>query len=157
LPPQEDAAAFWAEISKFDRSVTATTTTLTELDKKVGLLAIAVQRTQGGDPTELDNTWQIIQNEVNALNEILNGNEARNELFERTQPTVRSRLRVIFTGLGNSTYGPTQTHRDQFGYAQEDFDQLRSRLKALVETTIPAFERELLSVGAPWVPGGEIP
>ncbi|MEM6475434.1 MAG: glycosyl hydrolase [Pseudomonadota bacterium] len=157
MPPQPDAAEFWAEIAEFDRSVTAIAMTLSEVEKKVGLLKIAASRATGGDPTALDNRWQAIQNEVYALDELLNGNQARNELAERTQPTVRSRLGRIMTGLFGSTYGPTQTHREQFGFAQAEYATIRDRLRTLTESTIPAFETELEAAGAPWVPGGKLP
>ncbi|MEL6528442.1 MAG: glycosyl hydrolase [Pseudomonadota bacterium] len=157
LPVQADAAEFWAQISAFDRSVTATAQTLAEAQRKIGLLEIAVARAPGGDPTTLDNRLQAIRAEAFALDGMLNGNQARNALFERTRPTVRSRLGVIMTGLFGSTYGPTQTHRDQFGYAQAEFGGIRDRLTALMESTIPAFEAELEAVGAPWVPGSKIP
>ena len=98
-----------------------------------------------------------IRQEVLALEELLNGNPARNALTERTQHTVRSRLGRIITGLSASTYGPTQTHRQQFGYAQAELEQVRSRLTTLVESTIPALEAELTAAGAPWVPGAKIP
>ena len=157
LPVQADAAEFWATISAFDRSVTATALTLSEVEKKVGLMEIAVARATGGDPTTLDNRWQAIRNEFFALDEMLNGNQARNALYERTQPTVRSRLGIIMTGLFGSTYGPTQTHREQFAYAQADFGAIRNRLRTLTENTIPAFEAELEAAGAPWVPGSRLP
>jgi photosystem II stability/assembly factor-like uncharacterized protein len=157
LPPQEDAAQFWADIAAFDRSVTAAASILSELDKKAGLLAIAAERAQGGDPVALDNQWQTIRDELNILNAMLNGNPARNALWERTQPTVRSRLGIILTGLGASTYGPTDTHRQQFGFAQSEFATIRDRLTQLVEQRIPAFEQALIAAGAPYVPGGKIP
>ena len=157
LPPQADAAEFWDEIAAFDRSVTAASVTLDELKKKIGLLAIAAERAQAADPTALDNRLQAIRDEVNALDAQLNGDPARNALFERTQPTVRSRLGSIQTGVFASTYGPTQTHRDQFGFAQSEFGAIKDRLNALTQTAIPAFEAELSAAGAPFVPGAQIP
>ncbi|MEO1046104.1 MAG: glycosyl hydrolase [Pseudomonadota bacterium] len=157
LPAKPDAAEFWAEIAQFDRSVSATAATLSSLEKKVGLLAVATERAQGGDPVVLDNRLQAIRNEVYALEALLNGNKARNELNERQLPTVRSRLGIVMTGLFASTQGPTQTHRDQLGYARSEFDAIRNRLRTLTENTIPAFEAELLAAGAPWVPGGKLP
>jgi len=157
LPPQADAAEFWAVISAFDRSVTATALTLADIQERIGLMEIAVARAAGGDPDALDNRLQSIRSEAQTLDAMLNGNQARNALFERTQPTVRSRLGTIMTGLFASTYGPTQTHRDQFGYAQAEFGMIRDRLKTLNESTIPAFEVELEAAGAPWVPGSRVP
>jgi photosystem II stability/assembly factor-like uncharacterized protein len=157
LPVQPDAAEFWADVSRFDRSVTAVSRTLNEVERKVDLLAVAVTRTPGGDPTVLDNRLDAIRSEVNALDALLNGNQARNAISERTQPTVRSRLGRVMWGVSGSTYGPTQTHRDQLAYAQAEFGAIRDRLRTLTESTIPAFEAELQAAGGPWVPGGALP
>ncbi|MEM6827739.1 MAG: glycosyl hydrolase [Pseudomonadota bacterium] len=157
MPQQGDAHEFWADVTSFDRSVTAMALTLSELEKKAGQLALAVANTPGGDPTALDNTLASIKGEINALDAMLNGNAARRALNERTQRTVRSRLGVIFTGTFGSTYGPTQTHREQLAYAKADYDAIKTRVEALAESTIPAFEAELVAAGAPWVPGARIP
>jgi photosystem II stability/assembly factor-like uncharacterized protein len=157
LPDQADASDFWAEVAEFDRAVTAVGITAAELDTKVQLLAIATERAAGGDPVALENTLQSIRDEANAISESVNGNAARNAIYERTQPTVRSRLGVVLTGVGRSTYGPTQTHREQLAFAKSEFSSIRQRLTVLIDTTIPAFESELIAAGAPWVPGGKIP
>ena len=157
LPTQPDAIDFWAEVSEFDRAVAAVDGTLAEVEEKVALLALATERALGGNPAALDDGWQIIRGETNALSELINGNAARNAIYERTQPTVRSRLGFVLTGVGRSTYGPTQTHREQLAIAKSDFEAIKQRLTRLVETTIPAFEQELSAAGAPWVPGSKIP
>ena len=157
LPAQSDAAEFWAEVSAFDRSVTAVDVMVAELESKVQLLALATERAAGGDPVRLENRLQSIRNEANAIAELVGGNAARNAISERTQPTLRSRLGFVLTGIARSTYGPTPSLREQLSFAQSDFETIRQRLTTLVETTIPAFERELIAAGAPWVPGGKIP
>jgi hypothetical protein len=54
----------------------------------------------------------------------------------------------------NRTLGrPTTTHEQQFQIASELFVAERSALKSLVETDVPALERELERVGAPYTPG----
>ena len=157
LPPQEDAVEFWDDVAKFNRQITAAGASLAALDEKVNLLQIATQRVTGGDPETLDDSWQAIRTEVNELDALMNGNPARIAIYERTIPTVRSRLGSVLTGLRNSTYGPTQTHREQFDYAHEEFEDIRARLTTLADTTIPEFEAELIEAGGPWVAGGKIP
>lgn len=157
LPAQPDASEFWAEVSEFDRSVTAVGVTLAEIEEKISLLALSTERATGGDPVALDNRWSSIRDEANTLDELTNGNPARNAIYERTQPTVRSRLGFVLTGVARSTYGPTQSHRDQLAIAKSEFQLIRQRIATLTESTIPAFEAELIAAGAPWVPGGKIP
>jgi hypothetical protein len=157
LPRQPDAQAFVREVAAFDRSVTATNRTLEDLRKKIDLLAVAVASAPGGDPAKLDNQLAAIRGEVQALDELLNGNPARRTIYERNLPTVRSRLLHAMYSIYGSTYGPTQTARDQLGHARAEYGPVLARVKALSETTIPAFEAELMALGAPWVPGGSIP
>jgi hypothetical protein len=157
LPAQADASDFWDDVTAFDRSVTAANITLQDMHALLERLAKAANRATAGDPDVLATRWDAIREETYRLQEALNGNAARTELWERTQPTVRSRLSRVMMGLGSSTYGPTQTHRDQLGYAKADFADIRDRLVTLVNETVPAFEAQLSDAGAPWVPGGRLP
>ena len=157
LRPQADTAEFWNKVSEFDRSVTALSETITILESKVELLALATERVTNGDPASLDNRLQSIQDDVNSASELLNGNVARNAIFERTQPTVRSRLGFVLTGVARSTYGPTQSHRDQLAIAKSEFGAIQQSVSQLRNSVIPEFEAELIASGAPWVPGGKIP
>ena len=156
LPAQDDAAAFWQQTAKLDRAVRATNITFNDLNDRIGLLKKAAERASG-DPVKLFTDWQEIRTEANALDELLNGNPARNVIAERNLPTVRSRLGSVLTGIGNSTYGPTGTHREQLGFAEEMHDEVRERLVILMEETVPAYERLLAESGAPWVPGSQLP
>jgi photosystem II stability/assembly factor-like uncharacterized protein len=157
LSRQPDAQEFVREVAAFDRSVTATNRTLEDLQKRVDLLAVAVASAPGGDPATLDNQLAVIRSEVQALDELLNGNPARKAIYERSLPTVRSRLLHAMYTIYASTYGPTQTARDQISYARAEYNAVLARVKALSETAIPVFEAELIALGAPWVPGGSIP
>lgn len=157
LPAQPDVHAFWAEVTRLGREVNAVAQTLGETESKVGLLEVAVRRTPGGDPQSFDDRLAGIKAEVHALDALLNGNAARNAIDERTQPTVRSRLGRVYFGMFGSTYGPTNTHREQFGYAEAEFGAIKARMRTLIEQTIPAFEADLAAAGAPWVPGAQLP
>ena len=80
-----------------------------------------------------------------------------NEVGQDTPANVRSRLGKVLVGVGNSTYGPTTTHRETLGYAEEAYDELLERINTLQQTTIPAFETSLIEAGGPWTPGGVVP
>ena len=156
LEPKDDAFEFWKRAAELDRSINATGIALGELNTRLGPLKVAAERA-AIDPVTLDDAWSEIRNEVLELDEAMNGNPARNELWERTLPAVRSRLGVVLLGLGNSTYGPTQTHRDQLQYAEDEFADIRARIVTLINETVPEFEDQLQRAGAPWVPGSRLP
>ena len=154
--PQADISAFWDRASQLDRSVTATLVTLGRLETRIGLLKTASDRALD-NAIQLTDDWQAIRAEAYALDELLNGNPARNVIAERTLPTVRSRLGSVLTGIGSSTYGPTGTHREQLQFAEEMHEEVRERLVTLMDETVPAYERLLANSGAPWVPGSPLP
>ncbi|WP_262693544.1 VPS10 domain-containing protein [Kordiimonas aquimaris] len=151
-----DAVAFWERTSKLQRSVSAAISSLRGLDTRLGNLKTAITRSRTA-PSSLDDEWQAIRTEVYAIDEALSGNRTQNAGFGATPQTIQSRLGKVLTGTGSSTYGPTKTHRDVLGYAEADFEAVRTRLNTLLGTTLPAFEARLIEAGAPWVAGAAIP
>jgi hypothetical protein len=58
------------------------------------------------------------------------------------------------SGELNGTLGrQTATHEQQLQIASELFATQKAALKTLVETDVPALERELDRIGAPYTPG----
>jgi len=80
-----------------------------------------------------------------------------NEVGQELPPTVQGRLGKVLIGIGNSTYGPTETHKDVLEFAETDFSDLRDRINQLLETSIPELEMAIFKADGPWVPGGIIP
>jgi hypothetical protein len=66
---------------------------------------------------------------------------------------VNSRLGEIAWGLWNTTSSPTQTQRDSYKIASEEFELLLARVKILVETDLKNLEQQMEQYGAPWTPG----
>jgi len=155
-PPQGEVSSFWDEASKMDRTVTAMGVTLGQVNTQLPLLKKASERALD-NLDALDDGLVAIESEVAALRKALGGSPSSNELWVKTEPTIRSRLQNVLLGIGSSTYGPTETHRQQFGYAQAELDEIRSRIVTLTDETVPAYEQALADAGAPWVPGSDIP
>jgi len=152
----EEVVAFWERTARLQRSVTAASNSIAALHKKVKGLKRAVKRTRSA-PEELDEQWQAIRAELFDIEEAMSGNQSMNEVGQELPPTVQGRLRKVLTGIGNSTYGPTETHKEVLGFAETDYSDLRDRINVLIETAIPELEAAILEADGPWVPGGAIP
>jgi len=152
----DEVVAFWERASQLQRGVTASTSTVAALNKKVTGLKRALARTRSA-PEGLDAQWQSIRTELFEIEEILTGNQSMNEVGQELPPTVVGRLGKVLVGIGNSTYGPTTTHRQVLGYAEEDFVDVRDRINILQDSIIPEFETAIIEADGPWVPGGTIP
>jgi hypothetical protein len=66
---------------------------------------------------------------------------------------ISERANTISSELNRTLARPTMTHEQQYQIASELFAAERAKLKTLVETDVPAIERELERLGAPYTPG----
>ena len=108
-------------------------------------------------PGELDTRLSAIKNELQSVNEKLDGNGSKSEIGEKNNPTINSRINSVISGTSSSTYGPTETHRQSLRIVQEEYAELQKQLDLLINTSIPAFEKDYLKAGGPWVEGMKAP
>jgi hypothetical protein len=91
------------------------------------------------------------------LQEALNGDRTRPSRAEPGMPGIISRVNSVVSGHWRAMHGPTQTHREQYEIAAAAFSDVYDDLRQLIETDLPALERQLEAVGAPWTPGRALP
>lgn len=136
------------------KQASATRASLRKLREELGLLRTALDRTPA-DTAALEATYESIRSEMETLVNELTGLRSRQGMGA-TPATVMSRLQYASSADWGS-YGPTQQHREQFGYAMEGLDDITARTAALVEGRMQEFRAALAEAGAPWTPGAAIP
>ena len=151
-----DVVAFWERAAAFQRSVSAAVAAVDALGAKADLLQAAMERSRSG-PSALDGDWKKLRDELYDIEARLRGDQSMAAIGYEGPATIESRLGKVMVGVGLSTYGPTDTHKEQLTFAETEFANLRQRINALQSTTIPAFEQALIAAGAPWTPGADIP
>lgn len=151
----EAVAAFWDRLSSLMRRSSATQSAMEEVDRKLAMLKIALMRSNAGP--EMHDRWSALKREVDAAKEAMSGNPARNLIAERQAPTISDRIWHAASGVDNSTYGPTPTHVEAVTWAEEALAQVAQTVEGLRSDGLPAFERDLSAMGAPYVAGGAIP
>lgn len=145
------------ERAKYDRAVVAaqkraitTTTVLNNVKETMALLRKAIDSTPG-DITLLETQYGELQAEINAVNRALYGLASRDRKGAKPA-NITSRLGYARSAMGSS-YGPTQQHQDQLGYANEGLDDVSKRVKELQETKVPTLQQQVVDAGGPWTPG----
>ncbi|RUO56576.1 VPS10 domain-containing protein [Pseudidiomarina homiensis] len=143
--------------AKYDRAVVAaqkraitTTTVLNNVKETMALLREAIDRTPG-DIAQLETQYGELQAEIHAVNRALYGLESRDRKGAKPA-NITSRLGYARSAMGSS-YGPTQQHQDQLGYANEGLDDVSKRVKELQETKVPTLQQHVVDAGGPWTPG----
>eukprot|EP01093_Parvamoeba_rugata_P009876 TRINITY_DN270_c0_g1_i2.p1 TRINITY_DN270_c0_g1~~TRINITY_DN270_c0_g1_i2.p1 ORF type:complete len:1086 (+),score=313.21 TRINITY_DN270_c0_g1_i2:17496-20753(+) len=146
----EDIAAYGNAVTKAQKRAVSSTTVLKQIKETMELLRVAIDRTPS-DVSQLEAKFASIQSELNDINKAFSGLASRNR--KGIKPAnIMSRLRYARSAL-NSSYGPTQQHKDQLGYAEDELNQVIARIKALHETTVPALQQAVVNDGGPWTAG----
>ncbi|MGF1463355.1 MAG: glycosyl hydrolase [Maricaulaceae bacterium] len=151
-----EAVAFWKELEDLQTAIGSVNAAITELEGKADLLKAAIARVEA-EPDDLEAEWAMMREELHNVAEALNGQGAKNSIGEIGPQTPSSRLGKISIGVGASTYGPTPAHRQNFEWAKEGFEDIRTRVVKLREETVPALEKAVLAAGGPAIAGGALP
>jgi len=147
-----DVAAFWERLARIQGQVSAANAMLSDLESRLTTQRTAMERSRS-EPGALDDQWQALRTEVYQISEALNGNPSSTQYGSQPE-TIGSRIGFVSTGTFASTYGPTPSHVEHLGYAEDEFAGIRDRLNAVFNTSMPAFEAALNSSGAPWRTSG---
>ncbi|MCV6614074.1 MAG: glycosyl hydrolase, partial [Cellvibrionaceae bacterium] len=150
-------AAFWKQLADAQRLSTATGFALADAVKRLDLLEQSLDRT-AIELGQHDVKFAKLRGQLLALDTRLNGNPAKNQVGAwNDKASVWDRLGHAQIGTFRSTYGPTPAIQNSLDIASEELRELRLEFNQLITEAIPAFERELQALGAPWVPGQPLP
>jgi photosystem II stability/assembly factor-like uncharacterized protein len=145
-----DITAYGSAVTKAQKRAMSATTVLKQVKETMALLRIAIDRTPSNVST-LEANFASIQSELNDLNKAFTGLESRTRKGNKPA-NILSRLRYARSAL-NSSYGPTQQHKDQLRYAEDELNQVIARIKTLHVTTLPALQQAVVNEGGPWTTG----
>lgn len=155
-PSIEETVAFWNEIDEMRMATSALRIVLDNAKRKLAGMKKAITSVNIV-PENLDKKIYSINQQLLDINERLYGKRSKNEIGEKTKPTIMSRLGSASSGLQNSTYGPTPTHIKGLEIATIEFKEIMIDVENIVDKEIPALEKQLIDAGAPWMEGQEIP
>jgi hypothetical protein len=143
----QEIASFREELEGFQQELTSTSNTLDTHIDKVHALQTALARAEQRAP-DLVERLDEARSRLLEIREEMEGSEAKAQIGERDPPTPTDRLFVGYRAL-STTYGPTEMHRETIEIGQRELADIQERLTEVVDTTIPALEKEVEAAGAP--------
>ncbi|MEO0473973.1 MAG: glycosyl hydrolase, partial [Bacteroidota bacterium] len=152
----ETVAAFWKDLAETQAMAIATNAVLRQQMDKVAAMKVALSRS-ASEPGALDSQLAAVIKKLHDLDGQLNGNRSKQQIGEKNNPTVQSRLGAVSTGVNNATYGPTPTHKATFEIAKAELGEIRSALQTITGDDMPKLEDALRKVGAPMIEGQALP
>jgi hypothetical protein len=140
---------FQRKVSSLQRSISGAGDAATAAKTRIGLLKRSAQDAPV-DNKQLIEQAEAFDNEIDFLINKLRGNRPDTEI---PPPSIASRAGNIAGTIRLSTVRPTRTQLEQYDLSMAEFAPGLSRLKKLVETDLPRFEKSLEDAGAPLTPG----
>ncbi|WP_425235499.1 WD40/YVTN/BNR-like repeat-containing protein [Ulvibacterium sp.] len=147
----EEIMAFTQEYHAFQKDLTATNAVLSKNLMLVNAMQRAADKSDKPS-TDLINSIHEARERLLNIEKELKGDQTKGEIGERSDPTPQNANSVASTAL-RTTYGPTPNHKASFLRGKNQLKEIKSKLKIVTDTTLPAIERDLKAAGAPWIEG----
>ena len=147
----EEMDAFREKYVDFKQDLTATEKVLETDTKIVASMKTALEKAKTPSP-ELAQRIEKTRIDLLDLDKKLSGDKIKAEIGEASAPNPNVGDGVARSAL-RTTYGPTGTHKAVLDLAIEQLDSIKSELKEIDESRIPALIKELEEAGAPWIQG----
>src|SRR5687767_102749 len=141
-------AEFQRKVALLQRSVTAANDVATNAKARIGLLKRAAAEAPVDNKPLIDQA-EAFDNEIDSLINALRGGR---ENTETPPPSIAQRIGNVAQTIRLSTIRPTQSQITNFETASSQFEPVLARLRKLVETDLPRFEKTLEAAGAPLTP-----
>ena len=146
---RDDKFAFEREAQALQREVEGAQRVVSEVDNRLALLRRAVMDTPGLSP-ETSAALEDLRVRLETAERALSGDPTDGRRMVAAQPSISERVGTTINSFYN-TQPPTQTQREQYAIASEDFATQLAALKRIV-TDVQAIEARMDAAGAPWTP-----
>ncbi|HSQ20511.1 MAG TPA: glycosyl hydrolase, partial [Blastocatellia bacterium] len=143
---------FQQKVARLQRAVSGAVETTNQLKTRLAQIKRALHETPAAEAKLADDAASI-EKRTNDILRALRGDAALLRRQEILPPSIVERVNTIVSGQRMSTSAPTQTQREHYATAAEEFEQVLSRLRSLVEGDLAKLEKAMEAAGAPWTPG----
>ena len=147
----EEMNTFREAAFAFQQDLTATNIALSKSQQTIDAMLRALNKAT----TPSDDLYNQLNETKIALLDIdkeLHGDEIKDEIGERSNPTASDGNSLGWRALGN-TYGPTGEHKALLSRVQSQLKKVKDKLLPILNETLPKLQSDLQKTGAPWVEG----
>ena len=131
--------------------VSAASAQVSDLETQLKSFRMALDRSSAAG-TEMEQVLEKLRQDVFAANELIGGKTSSRDKGA-VPANIGSRLFMIEFARA-TTWGLTDTQKQQMKYVEATLARLEPKLKMLMTNEFPAFRDSLSAAGAPWVPDG---
>ena len=143
---------FNRKVLKLSGAIGAARQTLREVRNQMRHINNALVRAEMAHDHELVTLARSLEKRANEISTGLNGDRVASTLDIARPPSVGNRMGMLVYQMFSSTSDPTQTNRDSYAIAAEEFIPIWASLKKLVNEDLKKVQDGLVSAGAPYTP-----
>ena len=144
--------AFQRKVGKLQGAVNAAVQTASDVNRRLGQIVRALRETPG-DTDSLLQTTLSIEKQLKDVQVALSGDSVLRQQNKPTASSISQRINSVVFSMFSNTSQPTQTMRESYRIAAEEFTGTLASLRTLVTVDLKNLEQQLDSIGAPWTPG----
>ncbi|MFQ5495250.1 MAG: glycosyl hydrolase, partial [Phycisphaerae bacterium] len=147
---RDELIAFQKKVAGLQRAVRGTLSAAGEAQTRINHLRKAILETPAADRALLAELHDIEQR-LHGLQTQLRGDRTLSKHSEPVPTSINRRVSVAIQWYATSA--PTQTQRDAYRHAGEQFTKVLAEMRELIEKDLVGLESKLEDAGAPWTPG----
>lgn len=158
LEPQDrqETLEFQMVMGELQRKVFGAAGKLGESVEQLEEMKAAIKRSRTIDPAIYSKAREI-ELRLNEMAIALTGDELKSGKSQVGARSVAERIQNALFGTLGQTYGPTQTHREQFEIAEAQYAEIEDALRGIIEDDMTTLKEELDEAGVPWTSGRAFP
>lgn len=143
-PSSEDIFTYSKQLNELSKNLSAANIRLDNSLKKVKALQFVSNKINNN---ELKGKLNRIRESLNKLNKKLTGKSIKDEIGEKSPPSVIDRYRAAFSGSQNYTYGPTETNIKSYDIATKQLKEVVAKLSMEIKK-LNEIKEQLIRKGA---------
>jgi photosystem II stability/assembly factor-like uncharacterized protein len=151
-PDRAALVEFQQKVARLQRAATGALETANQLKTRLGQIKRALHETPAAD-VKLTDDAASIEKRTNEILRALRGDTALQARQETLPPSIIERIGTVVSDQRMSTASPTQTQRDHYAAAAQEFERVLGQLRALIEGDLARLEKAMEAAGAPWTSG----
>jgi hypothetical protein len=144
--------AFERKTQRLQRAVLGSAKLTHEIRERLAYIRKALENTPHPDG-DLAAQAREIDLDLTKIDRVLKGDEVIASHNEPVPPSIRGRVQDIVYGEWSCTSAPTQTQRDQYRIAAQEFEPVLKQLTDLYTVKLKKLEDAMNAAGSPWTPG----
>ena len=143
---------FQRKVNELNRALRGAIEISSDLKNKIEIIKTALRHTENCPVSLIDEANRIADENIILYRKMVD-DDVISKRNEPVYPSISARLDEVVYGLWQTSSDPTETYKQNYQIASDEFKPTLQRLKALVEIDIKNLEREMEKLGAPWTPG----